>query len=180
MASVAMLIRGALANALAFTGSSYLFHRLSADNIDAERKGHNAAIEALQKVQIKWTHKCQQRIDFINNQLRLEQKAETKFTELNDAMREYHEVFGHELSPLPREPVLSDFYTPADEQHYRELGFMAFIASLGGGSPPPEIAPPPPGNNASTSTPMAIPIAMSIEAIVIPCFLNRVLIFSPN
>ena len=29
MASVAMLIRGALANALAFTSSSYLFHRLS-------------------------------------------------------------------------------------------------------------------------------------------------------
>ena len=26
-------------------------------------------------------------------------------------MREYHEVFGHELPPLPREPVLSDFYT---------------------------------------------------------------------
>ena len=38
MASIAMLIRGALANVLAFTGSSYLFHRLSADNIDAERK----------------------------------------------------------------------------------------------------------------------------------------------
>ena len=33
-----MLIGGALANALAFTGSSYLFHTLSADNIDAERK----------------------------------------------------------------------------------------------------------------------------------------------
>ena len=27
-------------------------------------------------------------------------------------MREYHEVFGHELPPLPREPVLSDYYTP--------------------------------------------------------------------
>ena len=49
MASIAMLIRGALANALAFTGSSYLLHRLSADNIDAERKRHDAAIEALQK-----------------------------------------------------------------------------------------------------------------------------------
>ena len=34
-------------------------------------------------------------------------------------MREYHEVFGHELPPLPQEPVLSD------EQHYRELGFIA-------------------------------------------------------
>ena len=47
MASIAMLIGGALANALAFYGSSYLFHRLSADSIDAERKRHNAAIEAL-------------------------------------------------------------------------------------------------------------------------------------
>ena len=40
-------------------------------------------------------------------------------------MREYHEVFGHELPPLPREPVLSNYYTPTDEQHYRELGFIA-------------------------------------------------------
>ena len=113
-----MLIGGALANALAFTGSSYLFHRLSADNIDTERKRHDAAIEALQKAQIEWAHKREERIDFINKQLRLERTAETKFTELNNAMREYHEVFGHELPPLPREPVLSDFYTPSDEPSY--------------------------------------------------------------
>ena len=128
-----MSIGGALANALAFTGSSYLFHRLSADNIDAERKRHDAAIEALQKAKIEWTHKHQQRINFINNQLRLERKAETKFTELNDAMRKYHEVFCHELPPLPREPVLNDYYTPTDEQHYRELGFIALsMIGIGG------------------------------------------------
>ena len=133
MASVAMLIGGALANALAFTGSSYLFHRLSADNIDTERKRHDAAIEALQKAQIEWAHKRQEQIDFINKQLRLERKAETKFTELNEAMREYHEVFGHELPPLPREPVLSNFYTPTDEQHYRELRFIALsMIGIGG------------------------------------------------
>ena len=74
-----MLIGGALANALAFTDSSYLFHRLSADN-NAERKRHDAAMEALQKAQIEWAHKCQEWIDFINKQLRLERKAETKFT----------------------------------------------------------------------------------------------------
>ena len=62
MASIAMLIGGALANTLAFTGSSYLFHRLSADNIDA-------AIEALQKALIEWTHKPQQRIDFNKDSL---------------------------------------------------------------------------------------------------------------
>ena len=125
MVSVAMLIRGALANALAFTGSSYLFQRLSKDSIDAKRKRHDAAIEKLQAAQIEWPHKRQEQIDFINKQLRLERKAEVKFTELNNAMREYHEVFGHELPPLPREPVLTDFYTPTNEQHYRELGFIA-------------------------------------------------------
>ena len=109
MANVVMLIGGALANALAFTFSSYLFHRLSNDSIDAERKRHDATIEKLQAAQIEWAHKSQERIDFINKQLRLERKAEVKFTELNDAMREYHEVFDHELPLLPREPVLSDF-----------------------------------------------------------------------
>ena len=76
-----MLIRGGLANALDFTGSSYLFHRQSADNIDAKRKRHDVAIEKLQKAQIEWAHKWQQRIHFINIQLRLERKAETKFTD---------------------------------------------------------------------------------------------------
>ena len=76
-----------------------------------KRKRHDVAIEALQKAQIEWTHNRQQ-IDFINNQLRLERKAETKLTELNGTMREHHEVFGHELPPLAREPVLSDYYTP--------------------------------------------------------------------
>ena len=82
LASVAMLIGGVLATALAFTGSSYLFHRLSADNIDAKRKRHDVATEVIKKAQIEWTHNRQQRIDFIYKQLRLE----GKFTELNDAM----------------------------------------------------------------------------------------------
>ena len=97
MASVAMLIRGALVNALVFTGSSYLFHTLSKESIDAERNRHDAAIEKLQAAQVEWVHKQQQGTDFINNQLRLERALETKFTELNDAMREYHEVFGQEF-----------------------------------------------------------------------------------
>ena len=48
-------------------------------------------------------------------------------------MREYHEVFGHQLPPLPREPVLNNFYTPADEQHCREWGFIALsMTGIGG------------------------------------------------
>ena len=39
MASIAMLIGGVLGNALAFTGSCYLFSRLSKDSIEKERRG---------------------------------------------------------------------------------------------------------------------------------------------
>ena len=51
-----MLIGGVLANALAFTGSFYLFSRLSKDSTDAKRKRHDEAIEQLQKAQIEWVH----------------------------------------------------------------------------------------------------------------------------
>ena len=58
---------------------------------------------------------------------------ETKFTELNDAMREYHEVFGHELPLLPQEPVLSNYYTLSNEQHDRELAFITLsMVGIGG------------------------------------------------
>ena len=57
-------------------------------------------------------------------------------------MGEYHNVFGHELHhagsprdlpPLPQEPVLSDFYTPTNEQHYQELLFITLrMIGIGG------------------------------------------------
>ena len=125
-----MMLGGAIANALAFTGSSFLLSSLSKDSIDKERKRHDLAIEKLKKAQIKWQQKRQQRIDFINKQLMLEKKAEAKFTELNDAMREYYGVFGKHLEPLPREPVLSDFYPTSDGQHERELAFIT-LSMLG-------------------------------------------------
>ena len=49
MANVAMLIGQALVNALAFSGSSYLFLRLSNDSIDKESKRHDWVIEQLKK-----------------------------------------------------------------------------------------------------------------------------------
>ena len=89
MASIAMLIGGALANALAFICSSNLLPRLSKDSIDKERKRHDLAIEQLQKTQVEWVQKQQERINFINKQLRLEKKVKTNFKELNEVMREY-------------------------------------------------------------------------------------------
>ena len=57
------------------------------------------------------------------------------------------------------------------------------FSSSGRGLPPAEETLPvlpPSRSNASTRTPIAIPIAIIIEAIIIPCSLNNILIFSAN
>ena len=128
-----MMLGGALANALAFTGSSYLFSTLHKEDLANERKRHDLAVEQLTRAQVQWNRKRQERIDFINKQFRAERRAEAKFTELNDAMREYHNVFGKELNPLPPKPVLSDFYHPSENQHFREIAFITLSMVMIGG-----------------------------------------------
>ena len=49
MASIGFLIGGALVNALAFTGSNYLFSSLSKESIDKERKRHDKALSRIYK-----------------------------------------------------------------------------------------------------------------------------------
>ena len=53
MASIGFLIGGALINALAFSGSNFLFSSLSKESIDKERKRHDKATEDLQR--LKWS-----------------------------------------------------------------------------------------------------------------------------
>ena len=76
MTSIGFLIGGALVNALAFTGSNYLFSSLSKESIDKERKRHDKAIEGLQRAQIEWAKKRKERLDYINNEIMKEHKAE--------------------------------------------------------------------------------------------------------
>ena len=121
MASIGFLIGGALVNALAFTVSNFLFSSLSKESIDKEQKRHDKAIEDLQRAQIEWTKKRQEQLDYINNEILKEHKAEKRFSSLNTAMQQYFLVTGRQLEPLPPNPVLSDFYTPSEDHHNHEL-----------------------------------------------------------
>ena len=125
MASIGFLIGGALINALAFTGSNDLFSSLSKESIEKERKRHDKAIEDLQRAQIEWVKKRQERLDYINNQILKEHKAGKRFVDLNSGMQQYFIVTGRQLEPLSPKPVLSDFYVPSEDHHNRELAFIA-------------------------------------------------------
>ena len=63
--------------------------------------------------------------------------------------------------------------------HFFKIHFLKPFSSFGGGLPPATV-PPPPGSNALTKTPIAIPITVSMEAIVILCSRKSVQIFSDN
>ena len=124
MASIGFLIGGALINALAFSGSNFLFSSLSKESIEKERKRHDKAIEDMQQAQLLWAKKRQQRLDYINDEIAKEHKAEKRFTDLNSAMQQYFLVTVTQLEPLPPKPVLSDFYVPSEDHHNRELAFI--------------------------------------------------------
>ena len=121
--AVAMMIGGAVTNALAFTGGNYLFSHLGKDS-DEERKRHDKAMEQLEAAQAKWSKERTQRLDFINEQLQKEHHAVQKFDDVDQAMKQYYYITGKELPELEPEPTLSDFYTPSEDQKKREISFI--------------------------------------------------------
>ena len=131
MAGIVAMLFGAGINTKtsAFSGSNYMFSKLSNHGAD-ERKRHNEAIyEKLQKDRNSWVKERQQRLDFINQQLQRERHAEHTFSEVDDAMDAYYIATEKKLPPLRSKPVLSDFYHPSDQQKNNEILFI--ISSLG-------------------------------------------------
>ena len=73
---------------------------------------------------MEWAKKRQERLDYINNEIVKEHKAEKRFIDLNSAMQQYFIVTGRQLEPLPPKPVFSDFYVPSEDHHNCELMFI--------------------------------------------------------
>lgn len=123
--AVAMMIGGAVVNALAFSGSNYLFSKMGKNNdAEAERERHDKALEQLEAAQAAWSKKRTERLDFINEEMQKEHHAEQTFDDVGQAMKQYYYITGKSLDPLPPEPKLSDFYAPSADQQNRELMFI--------------------------------------------------------
>jgi hypothetical protein len=137
MAGIAMMVGGALVNALAFTGSNFLFSSLGSSSANDERKRHDKAVEHLQKAQAQWAKKRTERLDWINSEIRKQNHAARTFDDVDGAIREYNAVTtsvtgAQRLQNFEREPTLSDYYTPSNEQKNRELIFIVGGVSIVG------------------------------------------------
>ena len=69
MASLLFTIGGAVVNALAFSGTNFVFSRLT-DHCGEELKRHYLALEKLQRARDEWNRDHMKRLDFMNKGLR--------------------------------------------------------------------------------------------------------------
>lgn len=132
MASLVMMVGGAIVNALAFSGSNYLFSKLQNGE---ERERHNKAMEQLARAQDQYEKKRIAQLDFINDKLRQQGHANKTFVNVDAAIKEYNVVTGKKVETTAP-PKLSDFYQPSEEQKIGEIAFIVigmtvvyFIAS---------------------------------------------------
>ena len=121
-----MLVGCAMVNALAFSGSNYLFYMLRSFDLNKERKRHDQAVEQLQAAQAKWSRKRTERLDWISEDFRRQGHAVQTFRDVDDAMREYSRVTVTKLYSQGPEPRLSDFYLPISGQRNHETAFIIF------------------------------------------------------
>ena len=133
MASIGFMIGGAIVNALAFSGSNYLFSSMNKKRVDEERKRHDLAVEKLQKDQELWVRERNERIDFLNSEIMKKKESSKRLNDLDDAMYEYYSLFGKKLDKLRSKPQLSDYYVPSNDQKNRELIFLCSGLILVGG-----------------------------------------------
>ena len=103
MASLLFTIGGALVNALAFSGTNFLFSRFT-DHGEKERKRHDLALEKLQRARDEWNKAQMKRLDFINKRLCEKIEARVYINNVDEAMLKYYRVFAKQINPCRPNP----------------------------------------------------------------------------
>lgn len=124
MAAIATLIGGAITNAVAFSGSNYLFSLFHNREADQERIRHDKAIEKYQQHHNEWIESRQKKIDFINDRQNQARYGLIAMDSADDSLKLYHEIFGGKVMP---EPQFHNYYKPSKDQEYYQL-----ITTIGG------------------------------------------------
>ena len=127
MASIAMMIGGAVLNAAAFTGGNYLARYIAGDSGKAaleEKTRHDKALEAYNTAMEKYTQERTQLLDWIETNREMKAQADQNFTNTDYAFKLYNQAHpGYKLS-LPTKPQFSDMYQPSELQKQGELIFV--------------------------------------------------------
>ena len=125
MASIALMIGGAVLNAAAFSGGNYLAKYLSGSgDASAERKRHDKALKAYEAAEARYSQERTKLLDWIETNRENKQLAKQNFTNTDYAFKLYNQANPDQKMTLPEEPKFSDFYQPSKSQKQGELLFV--------------------------------------------------------
>ena len=127
MASIALMIGGAIINATTFVGGSYLAKYLSgSSDSDEEKRRHDLAVEKYQKEYEEYEENRAKLNDWIMTNDRIKDKAKENFKNTDYALKLYNKIHQDDLSL--REPQFSDFYQPSAQQKQGEIIYVGASA----------------------------------------------------
>ena len=127
MASIALMIGGAIINVTTFVGGSYLAKYLSgSSDSDEEKKRHDLAVEKYQKKYEEYEENRAKLNDWIMTNDRIKDEAKENFKNTDYALKLYNKIHQDDLSL--REPQFSDFYQPSAQQKQGEIIYVGASA----------------------------------------------------
>ena len=134
MASIAIMVGGAVVNAAAFIGGNYLARAPGGGDKAAlgEKKRYDKALEAYNAAYAKYTRDRTKLLDWIATNAQIKAEAKQNFTNTDYAFKLYNQAHPDKRMIPPKEPKFSDFYQPSEQQKNGELVFVgAWALALG-------------------------------------------------
>ena len=127
MASIALMIGGAIINATTFVGGSYLAKCLSgSSDSDEEKRRHDLAVEKYQKKYEEYEENRAKLNDWIMTNDRIKDEAKENFKNTDYALKLYNKIHQDDLKL--REPHFSVFYQPSAQQKQAEIIYVGASA----------------------------------------------------
>ena len=124
MASIAIMIGGAVLNATTFVGGSYLAKYMSGSNVDAEKKRHDLALEKYERDYQVWQKSRQRVLDWYSQRRDQQDIAAHDMGNTDEALKLYNRVHDAVNQPqisLGKEPEFGDYYKPSSSQKLERL-----------------------------------------------------------
>ena len=120
MATIAIMLGGAVLNATAFIGGNYLAKVISGSSsadLQLERERHDKAMEKYQKDYAADQEKRMALIDFINRRKDDKNQASENISKTDKALRLYNQ--------MGNPPRFSDYYRPNSDQKTGEMVYVS-------------------------------------------------------
>ena len=99
MASVLFTIGGVVVNVVAFSGTKFVFNRLTDHGAEGHKR-HDLALEELQRARDEWNRDRMKRLDLINRRLPEKNEERSYIKDVGEVMPEYYRVIAKKKKNL--------------------------------------------------------------------------------